>query len=239
MDQNCNLVIEDNSFDLDYVQVFIIKHSTSQGDDSQKIIVRDRRDTPVVFPNAPDGLYSIYKLTIPLDETMPYCYKDGKYYKNTQEVCVQDIVKAIEKTPFKNSCKEDIMTQAEEIALQNVHVTNDTEVLQEVTLQELIDVNPKVSEIKFDYYYYFSTCNLRKCFIQICKDILNQKASACDPHPDASLTYKRDLLWTALNVIKYMTEMGQYDEALRLLEEITTCNGLCPPSKTCKCGCGR
>lgn len=205
MDQNCNLVIEDNSFDLDYVQVFIIKHSTSQGDDSQKIIVRDRRDTPVVFPNAPDGLYSIYKLTIPLDETMPYCYKDGKYYKNNQELCVEDIVKAIE----------------------------------EVSLQELIDVNPKVSEIKFDYYYYFSTCNLRKCFIQICKDILNQKASACEPHPDASLTYKRDLLWTALNVIKYMTEMGQYDEALRLLEEITTCNGLCPPSKTCKCGCGR
>lgn len=205
MDQNCNLVIEDNSFDPDYVQVFIIKHSTSQGEDSQKIIVRDRRDTPVVFPNAPDGLYSIYKLTIPLDETMPYCYKDGKYYKNNQELCVEDIVRAIE----------------------------------EVSLQELIDVNPKVSEIKFDYYYYFSTCNLRKCFIQICKDILNQKASACEPHPDASLTYKRDLLWTALNVIKYMTEMGQYDEALRLLEEITTCNGLCPPSKTCKCGCGR
>ena len=205
MDQNCNLVIEDNSFDPDYVQVFIIKHSTSQGEDSQKIIVRDRRDTPVVFPNAPDGLYSIYKLTIPLDETMPYCYKDGKYYKNNQELCVEDIVQAIE----------------------------------EVSLQELIDVNPKVSEIKFDYYYYFSTCNLRKCFIQICKDILNQKASACEPHPDASLTYKRDLLWTALNVIKYMTEMGQYDEALRLLEEITTCNGLCPPSKTCKCGCGR
>ena len=205
MDQNCNLVIEDNSFDPDYVQVFIIKHSTSQGEDSQKIIVRDRRDTPVVFPNAPDGLYSIYKLTIPLDETMPYCYKDGKYYKNNQELCVEDIVKAIE----------------------------------EVSLQELIDVNPKVSEIKFDYYYYFSTCNLRKCFIQICKDILNQKASACNPNPDASLTYKRDLLWTALNVIKYMTEMGQYDEALRLLEEITTCNGLCPPSKTCKCGCGR
>lgn len=205
MDQNCNLVIEDNSFDPDYVQVFIIKHSTSQGEDSQKIIVRDRRDTPVVFPSAPDGLYSIYKLTIPLDETMPYCYKDGKYYKNNQELCVEDIVQAIE----------------------------------EVSLQELVDVNPKVSEIKFDYYYYFSTCNLRKCFIQICKDILNQKASACEPHPDASLTYKRDLLWTALNVIKYMTEMGQYDEALRLLEEITTCNGLCPPSKTCKCGCGR
>jgi hypothetical protein len=44
---------------------------------------------------------------------------------------------------------------------------------------------------------------------------------------DKELIYKRDLLWSALNVIKYMIEIDQYEEAERLLERIMGCNGLC------------
>jgi len=61
------------------------------------------------------------------------------------------------------------------------------------------------------------------------------------PNSDSSLIYKRDLLWSAMNVIKYLVEMDQLEEAQRLLEEITACNGLCSSSQpefTSNCGCG-
>lgn len=108
-----------------------------------------------------------------------------------------------------------------------------------VSLQEIAGVNPKVSGIKTEYFKYFSTCYLRRCFIKICQEILKQKQSICNPVQDASLTYKRDLLWAALNVIDYLVELEQYDEAKRLLESITECNGLCSNTEPCNCGCGR
>lgn len=113
---------------------------------------------------------------------------------------------------------------------------------EEISLQALLEMNPKVTGIKIEYYQYFSVCNLKKCYIRICKDILSQNSSICNPNLDRSLTYKRDLLWAALSVIDYMAEMEQYEEAQRLLEEITECNGLCPPNNNkskSKCGCGR
>lgn len=111
--------------------------------------------------------------------------------------------------------------------------------IRRVTLQEILNINPEVSKLNFEYLYYFSTCNLRKCFIKLCQQIFKQQTSICNKsNIDNSLTYKRDLVWSALNVIKYMTEMGQIEEAQRLLEEITACNGLCPPQTNSKgCGC--
>ena len=108
----------------------------------------------------------------------------------------------------------------------------------EVDLQELIELNPKVSKIKIEYIYYFSLCNISKCFIKICQDIFSQQTSICNKlNIDNSLIYKRDLIWSTINIIKYMADMDQIEEALRLLEEITSCNGLCPQSEFNNCGC--
>lgn len=98
-----------------------------------------------------------------------------------------------------------------------------------IELQELIELNPNVSGIETIYDYYFQTCKLRKCFIDICYQIFDiQNPSNCiNSKLDPNLIYKRDLIWSALNVIKYMSEMDQYEEAERLLERIVGCNGLC------------
>ena len=195
VDRNCNMIIEDNSFNCNYVQVFIMKLTTSNGSTPTKTIVRENRSQKVVFDKVEDGFYTICKLTIPVDESMPYYYRNGKFYHNVQEVY----------------------------------------------LQEIININPEVSQVQFDYIYYFSTCNLRKCFIKACQDIFAQQTSICNKsNIDHSLTYKRDLLWSALNVIDYMVEMDQMEEAQRLLAEITGCNGLCSPqSNFSGCGCGK
>lgn len=41
------------------------------------------------------------------------------------------------------------------------------------------------------------------------------------------LIYNRDIIWMAINVIKYLIELGQYYEAQRVLEDITQCGGIC------------
>jgi len=50
------------------------------------------------------------------------------------------------------------------------------------------------------------------------------------------------LVWSALKVIKLLVEKDNFEEAQRLLERITGCNGLCTDpcytNKPCGCGCG-
>lgn len=114
----------------------------------------------------------------------------------------------------------------------------DSEVATEVTLQEILNVNPEVSEIEITYDSYFSVCNLRKCFIRMCQEIFNSRATIrCETKFKDSLTYNRDLVWAALNVIQYLVDFEQYGEAQRILERISGCNGLCKESKGRDCGC--
>ena len=195
-DKNCNIVINDDNYNCNYVQVFIIKHTTSQGSSPTQTLIKDNRHKQVVFKSQGDGFYTICKLTIPTDESKPYYYKDGKFYHN----------------------------------------------IQEVYLHELLKINPKVSGVDINYSYYFSTCRLRKCFIKACQDIFNSQTSICNKSDvDGALTYKRDLLWSTLNVIEYMAEMDQMEEAQRLLERLNGCNGLCNCTETVtnNCGCGK
>ena len=117
----------------------------------------------------------------------------------------------------------------------------------EIDLKTLVEINPNTTNIEVTYDYYFQTCRLRKCYINACYAIFDKVASVnCDKsNLDKNLIYKRDLLWSALNVIKYMTEMDQFEEAERLLERIMGCNGLCDNKqngcykghRTNGCGC--
>lgn len=197
-DKDCNLIVNDNTYNCDYIQVFILKLTTTIGESPTQTIIKENRYQKVLFNYQGDGFYTICKLTIPLDEMKPIYYKNGKFYHN----------------------------------------------IQEISLQEVLDTNTEISQIKFEYFYHFSICNLKKCFIKICQDIFDSSSTVCKKSSiDGQLIYKRDLLWSAINVINYMTEMDQMEEAQRLLEEITKCNGLCSPqtinNTTSRCGCGK
>lgn len=108
----------------------------------------------------------------------------------------------------------------------------------EVSLEILSEMNPETSGLDIEHEYYFHTCHLRQCFVNICEQILNQ-VEACNKNSiDYNLSYKRDLLWSALNVIDYLSEQEKFEEAERLLERIMSCNGLCDSYKTsCNCKC--
>lgn len=109
-----------------------------------------------------------------------------------------------------------------------------------VDINELLEINAEGTTISITSKEYVSVCFLRKCFINLCQQIFRTKGlwgdgtgaakSRCCPNKDAvdsDLIFRRDLVWSALNVIKYMTEFNQLAEAERIIEQIGGCNGLC------------
>ena len=77
---------------------------------------------------------------------------------------------------------------------------------------------------------YVSICHLKKCFINLCKQIFDKRLfdkCAYRGKIDPQLIYNRDLVWMTINIISYLTEFGQLDEAQRIIELITSCNGIC------------
>lgn len=118
--------------------------------------------------------------------------------------------------------------------------------IQQVDISEILEINPVNTTISKTSEDFVSICFLRKCYINLCKQILNDRGfSSCwnKNKIDSELIYKRDLVWMAINVIKYLTECEQLAEVERIVEIINGCNGLCTSSnssnKASGCGCSK
>lgn len=114
--------------------------------------------------------------------------------------------------------------------------------------------------------FFFSTCFLWKCYINLCQMILNYN----NPYKDSEFSkktlldlvncgeiddqlrdyiFRRNFVWATLNVINYLLEDKKLEEAEEILEDIQSCRGLCydvnlsTNSKRTKrsstCGCNR
>lgn len=120
-------------------------------------------------------------------------------------------------------------------------------VTSELITYELIkEINPITTNIAKCKKPTFSICFLYKCYINYCKQVLEQDISKCITK-DSDLVFKRDFVWMTINVIKYYLDLNQLDEAQRLLEETMSCNGFCKSNilkysltnnTVSGCGCG-
>lgn len=116
----------------------------------------------------------------------------------------------------------------------------------QVTIDDILEintVNTTISRISRDFV---SICFLRKCYINLCQQIFNDRGiSKCwnKNKVNSELIYKRDLVWMAINVVKYLTQCEQLAEAERVIETIQGCNGLCVSTNltnnTNGCGCSK
>ncbi len=144
---------------------------------------------------------------------------------------------------------EHIWTGWEDIALNDILVM--LEEAEESGIQEDITVC-KQTQSAFVYD------NLYKCYISKANDLLNiysgdsgfcGTGSMCK---DSLNKYKseiqiRDYLWMAINVIKYCIQNCQYLKALKILNCVSTCAGICSDIKITKsntktskgCGCSK
>lgn len=112
------------------------------------------------------------------------------------------------------------------------------------TIEEVAERNTEETTISKTCENYVSICFLNKCYLSLCQQILEDRGlSPCwDKNTvDTDLVFRRDYVWMAINVIKYMVQFEQLAEAERIIERISNCNGLCKsefkrmPSHGCGC----
>lgn len=119
--------------------------------------------------------------------------------------------------------------------------------IESSSIEEILEVNPINTTLLKTGQDYISICFLQKCYINLCQQIFNDRGfSQCwnKSKIDSELVYKRDLVWMAINVIKYLTEFNQLAEVERIIELINGCNGLCKSNSTYQpkdsgCGCSK
>lgn len=116
--------------------------------------------------------------------------------------------------------------------------------IEEVSVQDIAEINTIDTTISRTEEDFVSICYLRKCYINLCKQLFEDRAfNECfaKEATNSELVFKRDLVWMAINVIKYLTECEQLAEVARLIDIIKGCNGLCVTnnntSKVDGCGC--
>lgn len=184
VDKDYNIIVQE-TYDPDYAYVYILQYNGEN-----QIIIKDSEYQEVKFKTKKDGFYTLITLKVPTYISNYYYYKDQKFYRNVDEV----------------------------------------------TIEEILDTNPHLSNIYPIYDYYFLTARLKRCYIDACQKIFDSSGK-CSRNEDKELIYNRDLIWSTLNVIEYMVEFCQYQEAQRLLEQLTGCNGICQEQTNSKCGC--
>lgn len=93
---------------------------------------------------------------------------------------------------------------------------------------------------------FFSIINTRGCYLDLVKDLFESRAlTGCfsKSNIDPELIFKRDLVWMTLNIIEYLVDVGQLEEAQRYITILhQNCNGICKSKNNDSsngCGCSQ
>lgn len=87
----------------------------------------------------------------------------------------------------------------------------------------------------------FSICKLQSCLVNLQKKMLTGPKICLECNQDKSLTFRRNFLLSALYVLDYLKDKGEYYEAQRILDNLSSCNSLCGDDDNNlnnDCGCG-
>lgn len=263
-DKNCNIIIFDDT-EYPYDGIFEYSETASlyiaqlNKSNSSTIIYSklhphtNSTGEPIVLKPQAEGFITFCHIILPkvnsVEEYNPEAYME-KYVK-TKNYIKSNQINDLFSDNFSYSSEEDGEDNDDEddldVSLGGYFTTGTTlyykNILGDVRvveMQELIEVNSEAYGIIKIIQNFFSVCYLRKCFVSLCQKIFNDRGfDRCfNGKVNEQLTYKRDLVWAALNVIQYMIDSNQLAEAQRLLERINGCNGLCSSEDTGNKGCG-
>ena len=201
------------------IDVLQLNKSTDYQIQSPVFTVRDNDVKSVQLPVSFDGWFTVCHIVLPSDK-----WFDSELKKDTNSaINLYDVVYYTNgKQVFK-------------------YINNNS---QEVSINEIINRNSEGTTISIVKKDYVSVCFLRKCYINLCQQLFNSNIiSECSNNRknNCDLVFQRDLIWMALNVIQYLTELNQLSEAERIIEQLGRgCNGLCKQTfeQLSKSGCG-
>lgn len=112
-----------------------------------------------------------------------------------------------------------------------------------VELTELVEVCNVGTTILKTSYDFVILGRLKRCYIEICKQLLDNGLNRClSKDNDSELIYLRDAILMTINTVSYLVEFEEFAEAQRIIENVSNCNGLCQQVERPKrggCGCRR
>ncbi len=86
-----------------------------------------------------------------------------------------------------------------------------------------------------------SICKLEKCLINLQKQAIFDGLKNCDYNSckkNDSIKLQRDFLFTSVYVLQYIISSGNFLEAQRIIESLSSCGSLCDDSNSGGCNCG-
>lgn len=116
-----------------------------------------------------------------------------------------------------------------------------------VSIEEVLTGNTNIATTQISSKDYISILNLQKCLVNLCQELFNNLgiSGSCFSinSKNSETIFKRDLVWMAINVIKYMSKYNMKAEAARIINQLEGCNGICTGNTNTKkvsgCGCNR
>ena len=227
-DKDCNTIVVNEEFLYPYVYIYILQLNRSDGTTENQVIIREFVQQKIKFTIKKDGFYTLCKLKIRRNDLSKEEFPDFKTFQEKY-----DEMSRLEKGDFDT--KGIVYYEDKKFYYKEHDKTLDE--VREITIQEMIQLEHLLDNVDFTYYYYFQVCKLRACYNALAQKVLDNRYGArCSRGIDKEDVYKRDLVWSALNVILYMAEQEQFKEAQILLENIVGCNGLCDNEHS-NCGC--
>lgn len=238
---DCKLVAVDNSdylasgIDLrDYVMIDFIRYNTDKCPVNNSVRIRreihSRGHYLAKFSSAflleKDGTYSYYKLVVPLLSS--FLNIQDKY------VGVKDQLFFHETTLYRCNVEDN----NEEYDLSTV-LSNSEKLDNYIEAYEYVQEGNASQTLYCPEKKVFSVCRLQKCLVNLQKQLLMSshlcKGGSCNI--DQGLRDKRDFLFSAMYVFDYLKDLGNFTEAQRILDNMTSCDTICKNNfNNCSCG---
>lgn len=175
-----------------------------------------------------DGTYSYYKLVIPLVSYFEDEDDLGKYINLVDELFIYD------RKLYKSNISDEEGRSIEEVIENSEEITDYIEAYN-------IKLSNKASQTLFSpKINVFSVCNLQKCLVYLQRELLKNNCSYNSCNFNEQIRNKRDFLLGAMYVFDYLKDLGNFTEAQRILDNLSSCDSLCEDmdNSNNNCGCG-
>lgn len=180
-----------------------------------------------------DGTYSYYKLVIPTLNHFQYDYDASKYINLGDEELF-----FLNGKLYKSNIADDNEYTLEEVLANSEVIDN------YINAYNVVQSNGASQTLYCPIKNVFSVCKLQRCLVSLQKQLLLSNSKTCSYEKciiDEDLRNRRDFLLSALYVLDYLKDLGNFTEAQRILDNLSTCNPICGDELeelNNNCGCG-
>jgi hypothetical protein len=222
----------------DYVSLEFLTYSDSKEIEPNTIIFenychnRDNYLKDGIFPIMKDGIHFYYKIVVPKLETLFIQNSEGLYTKVFLEnqTFYYNNKFYIGKVDYNTDpvTKRELLEKINEIL-----ETSKSEIITNYT--ELYELSGSQSFVCKKIV--FTTCKLTQCLVNLQRKIIDyQIYNKCADYK--KITEERDFLISTIYVLDYLKDIGNFQEAQRIIENVMECGSICDfEDDINSCGC--